>query len=76
MCDEEYQFIYPDEVSTKPICVKLNYDAAGISYVDSLYYNELGQLSRIDMFYDNGSYSEMMNYIDFTYNENRLFRFL
>lgn len=73
MCDEEYQFIYPDEVSTNPICVKLIYDAAGISYVDSLYYNELGQIARIDKYYyDYGSYSEMVGYICFTYNEKGL----
>ena len=73
MCDEEYQFIYPDEVSTNPICVKLIYDAAGISYVDSLYYNELGQIARIDKYYyDYGSYSGMVGYICFTYNEKGL----
>lgn len=71
-CGDEQSFVYSDEISVNPVCIKNYWEGSDYSSIDSLYYNELGLLSRIDKYFDFGNYVEMIDYIIFTYNDKGL----
>lgn len=68
---EEILYTYDDENSTKPICQKITYETPYDTYVsiDSLYYDNLGQLVKAVYysFYDNEM--EYSIHIEYTYND-------
>lgn len=68
---EEILYTYDDENSTKPICKKITYETPYDTYVsiDSLYYDNLGQLVKAVYysFYDNEM--EYSIHIEYTYND-------
>ena len=71
-CGDEQSFVYSDEIAVNPVCIKNYWEGSDYLSIDSLYYNELGLLSRIDKYYDFGNYVEMIDYIIFTYNDKGL----
>lgn len=68
---EEILYTYDDENSTKPICKKITYETPYDTYVsiDSLYYDNLGQLVKAVYysFYDNEM--EYSIHIEYIYND-------